>query len=144
MKLDEWYVRLLFLECLHCMIEEIESQSKQYRLLSALIGDLNESHLTQSSQTTLQYIETGRSVTEIANIRRLKVNTIEDHLVEIVLADKQFPIHEYVPASVERKIIEAINRLQTKQLKAIKQCLPDDEIGFFQIRLVLAKVGDDL
>ena len=143
MNLDEWYIRLLFLECIHTMIEEVESNSKQYSLLASLIGDLNQQKLTHSTQITLQLINEGRSLIEIANIRRLKVNTIEDHLVEIVLANRQFPIHEYVPDEMEKKIREAIDKLQTKQLKVIKQWLGDVEISFFQIRLVLAKVGDN-
>ena len=143
LNVDQWYVRLLFLECIHTMIEEAERNSKQFPLLSALIADLNKQKLTHSTQITLQLLKEGRSIVEIAKIRRLKVNTIEDHLVEIVLADRQFLIHDYVSAEIEKKIREAANQLQTKQLKVIKRRLEDDEISFFQIRLVLAKVGDN-
>lgn len=142
LNLNEWYVRLLFLECIHTMIEEVESNSKQYKLLAALIGDLNQQQLTYSTQMTLRLINDGQSLMEIATIRHLKVNTIEDHLVEIVLANRLFPIQDYVPETIEKKIRGAIDQLQTKQLKVIKQWLADDEISFFQIRLVLAKVGD--
>ena len=107
------------------------------------MSDLHQQKLTHSTQLTLQLINEGRSIIEIANTRRLKVNTIEDHLVEIVLSDRQFPIGDYVPNKMENKIWEAVNHLQTKQLKVIKQWLKDDEISFFQIRLVLAKVGDN-
>ena len=141
MELDEWYVRILFIECLHEMVEDIESTSGQYRLLSALISDLQHTHLTRSTQLTLQYIKEGRTLIEISNIRQLKINTIEDHVVELVLANRQFPIDDFVPVAVQNKIIKAITNLQTKQLKVIKQWLADDEISFFQIRLMLAKVG---
>ena len=43
----------------------------------------------------------------------------------------------------KRKYAGLTNKLQTKQLKVIKQWLADDEISFFQIRLVLAKAGDE-
>ncbi len=142
LNLHEWYVRLLFLECIHVMIEEVQRDAKQYSLLATLMRDLHQQRLTHSTQITLQLINEGQSLVEIANTRRLKVNTIEDHLVEIVLADRQFPINEYVSNEMEKKIREAANQLQTKQLKVIKHWLKDDEISFFQIRLVLAKVGD--
>lgn len=142
LNLDQWYVRLLFLECIHMMMDEIERDSKPFPLLSALISDLDKQKLTHSTQITLQLLKEGRSMVEIAKIRRLKVNTIEDHLVEIVLDDHQFPIDEYVSNEMEAKIREAADQLQTKQLKVIKTRLADDEISFFQIRLVLAKVGD--
>lgn len=72
----------------------------------------------------------------------MKVNTIEDHLVEIVLSDKSFPIADYVSLDDEREIAAAINELGTKKLKAIKQMVDNKQISFFQIRLVLAKIGD--
>lgn len=143
MNLDVWYVRLLFLECIHTMIEEVERNAEQYRWLATLMKDLHQQKLTHSTQLTLQLINEGQSLLDISNIRQLKANTIEDHIVEIVLADRQFPIHNYVPDRIEKKICDAINQLQTKQLKVIKQWLGDAEISFFQIRLVLAKVGEE-
>lgn len=142
LNLDEWYVRFLFLDSLHWMLQEIEEHPEGYVLLRALMGDIEQNYLTKSTQKTLYYLKEGLSLKEIANIRRLKENTIEDHLVELVLTDNQFPIHRYVSASVERKILEAITKLATKQLKVIKESLNDDEISFFQIRLVLAKAGE--
>jgi uncharacterized protein YpbB len=144
MDLDQWYVRFLFLECIHVMLEEVKKDAKQYGLLAMLMDDLDQSNLTHSTQMTLEYIKEGRSLSEIAAIRHLKHNTIEDHLVEIVVTNKTFSIRNYVPDVVEKKISEAIQVLQTKQLKVIKQWLADDTISFFQIRLVLAKIGDDL
>ncbi|MBR8646082.1 helix-turn-helix domain-containing protein [[Brevibacterium] frigoritolerans] len=44
----------------------------------------------------------------------MKVNTIEDHLVEIVLSEKDFPISDYVTIEDEREIAEAIKELGTK------------------------------
>jgi uncharacterized protein YpbB len=144
-EVDEWYVRFTFLDSLHQMLAEIETV-KDYPLLAALFSDWQRSgypHLTQSTQTTLRYIQTGKTINDIAKIRRLKVNTIEDHLVEIVLSDKSFPIAEYVSNRDEAKIMNAIKQLNTKQLKSIKQAVDDnDQISFFQIRLVLAKMGD--
>ncbi len=144
MNLDQWYVRFLFLECIHVMLEEMKKDVKQYGLIVMLMDGLHQSNLTQSTQATFEYIKEGQSLSEIATIRHLKRNTIEDHLVEIVLTDKTFSIHDYVPGVVEKKICEAIKVLQTKKLTVIKQWLADDEISFFQIRLVLAKVGDDV
>lgn len=141
---DEWYVRLLFLESIHRMLAEIERQPRQYGLVAALMGDVDDSRLTQSTRMTLHYLQEGRSLSEIAVIRQLKVNTIEDHIVELVLANRQFPIDDYVSIVIEKNIIEAITKLQTKQLKVIKQELADEDIHFFQIRLVLAKIGGDI
>ena len=127
------------------MLAEMETGTG-YPLLSTLINDWQRGenpHLTQSTQTTLRYIQEGKNLGEIAEVRRLKVNTIEDHLVEIVLSDKSFPIADYVSISRMRgKLQTAIKELDTKKLKAIKQMVDNKQISFFQIRLVLAKIGD--
>lgn len=141
---EEEYVRYTFLDSLHQMLAEMET-GKDYPLLSTLTNDWKRSgnpHLTQSTQTTLRYIQEGKNLGEISEIRRLKVNTIEDHLVEIVLSDKSFPISDYVTIEDEREIDVAIKELGTKKLKAIKQMVDNKQISFFQIRLVLAKIGD--
>ncbi|MFD6208213.1 helix-turn-helix domain-containing protein [Peribacillus sp. NPDC060253] len=141
---EEEYVRFMFLDSLHQMLADTE-MSTDYPLLATLIYDWKRSgnpHLTQSTQTTLRYIQEGKNMWEIAEIRRLKVNTIEDHLVEIVLSDNSFPIADYVSSEDESKIAAAIKELGTKKLKAIKQMVDNKQISFFQIRLVLAKLGD--
>ncbi|MEY9868155.1 uncharacterized protein YpbB [Peribacillus sp. B2I2] len=143
---EEQYVRFTFLDSLHQMLSEMDTGTgTEYPLLSSLTNDWQKSenpHLTQSTQTTLRYIQAGKNLGEIAEIRRLKVNTIEDHLVEIVLSDKGFPISDYVSIEDEREIAAAIKELGTKKLKAIKNMVDNKQISFFQIRLVLAKLGD--
>lgn len=143
-EIDEWFVHYVFLDSLHQMLAEI-STVRDYPLLASLIHDWKNGghpHLTQSTHTTLQYIQAGKTLQEIAEIRRLKGNTIEDHLVEIVLSDKSFSINDYVPIEDEDKIITVIKRLNTRKLKAIKEAVDNEQISFFQIRLVLAKIGD--
>ena len=141
---EEEYVRIVFLESLHHILSVLET-SRDYPLLASLLNDWKkkgQSHLTQSTQMTLGYLKTGKSLDEIAAIRRLKTSTIEDHLVEIVLADKSFPIGNYVSKEDEADIVKCIRELKTRQLKAIKRTVKNDQVSFFQIRLVLAKEGD--
>ncbi|WP_285766263.1 helix-turn-helix domain-containing protein [Peribacillus sp. SI8-4] len=141
---EEEYVRFLFFDSLHQLLAEL-GDGADHPLLASLTNEWKRGgnpHLTQSTQTTLQYLQEGRSMSEIAEIRRLKQNTIEDHLVEIVLSDKRFPIADYVSSDDEREIAAAITELGTKKLKAIKQMVDNKQISFFQIRLVLAKMGD--
>lgn len=143
-EVDEWYVQFVFLGALHQMLTEISTVS-DYPLLASLIDDWKNGgnlHMTQSTQTTLNYIQAGKTISEIAEIRRLKGNTIEDHLVEIVLSDKSFSIQDYVSNEAEKQIITVIKELRTRKLKAIKEAVDNDQISFFQIRLVLANIGD--
>jgi uncharacterized protein YpbB len=145
-KIDPIYGRLLFLATLHFLIKEAEAYPDQFPYTFSLFSDLrsnSNSPLTHSTKITLKYLQQGKTSQEIANIRRLKLNTIEDHLVEIAHTEKIFPIEKYVPADIVEKIMIAAKVSQSRQLKAIKNLVNDDQISFFQIRLVLAKVGNE-
>lgn len=146
MKMDEVYARFLFLGVIHFILREISLNEKRFPFLYSVIQDLNASidrPLTDSAKRTLQFLEDGRSLPEIARLRRLKVNTIEDHIVEIVLARPDFRITPFVSEHVAGKIKETVEKANTKQLKIIKNQLDDEDVSFFQIRLVLARAGEE-
>ncbi|MEC2056755.1 helix-turn-helix domain-containing protein [Peribacillus psychrosaccharolyticus] len=144
LKLDEGYIRYVFLGTLHGLIKASMEEPARYSILRGVVKDLHkesERQLTQSTKVTLDYVLKGMELEEIAGFRRLKLNTIEDHIVEIVLTDSSFPIDSYVSAEAQQRIAEAVKSCSTRQLTPIKRALEDDEISFFQIRLVLAKSG---
>ncbi|PLS16384.1 RQC domain-containing protein [Bacillus sp. M6-12] len=137
-------VRFLFAGTLHYIIKTVLANQDSYPLVSSLVRDLagtEEMPLTNSAKVTLKYIKAGRQLSEIAQIRRLKISTIEDHIVEIALCYKDFSIEPYVPEGLETAITKIAEKLGTKQLKEIKQHLKSTA-SYFQIRLVLAKMGD--
>ncbi|WP_049681985.1 helix-turn-helix domain-containing protein [Peribacillus loiseleuriae] len=143
---DEWYVRYLFLGTIHFMLQEFDDSSVQYPYLYSIIKDIqgnSHTQLTNSTQMTLKYLQTGKSLEEIAFIRRLKRSTIEDHIVELAYSDPLFNISRFMSQKIEEVIRIASKTSRTKQLRAIKEIVANDEISFFQIRLVLAKAGDD-
>ncbi|RFU63145.1 hypothetical protein D0469_20055 [Peribacillus saganii] len=137
-------VRFLFTGTLHYIVKTVLANEDKYPRISALIGDLTgleEKPLTNSARVTLKYINDGRELPEIAQIRRLKISTIEDHIVEIAFSLKDFSIERYVSDDLAAVIIKVAADLRTKQLKEIKQQI-DHTASYFQIRLVLAKMGD--
>ncbi|WP_199880639.1 helix-turn-helix domain-containing protein [Bacillus massiliglaciei] len=141
-QMDRWNIHYLFLASLHMMIRSLEEMKGEDVLLGSLLEQVQEekeSFLTQSTKTTLKYLMAGRSIREIAEIRRLKTSTIEDHVVEIVLIDRTFPIAEYISPELQDEIERVIKATGSKQLKRIRGQL-EKEVSFFQIRLVLAKV----
>lgn len=120
------------------MLQIIEHAKGEYPLLSAVLNDMTEnSKLTNSANKTNGLLNRKYTAEEIASIRHLKLNTVYDHLVEIALFDKQFPLETYINELQRQEIITAIKKLNTYKLKEIKQEI-DDTISYFQIRLVLA------
>ncbi|WP_062356242.1 helix-turn-helix domain-containing protein [Bacillus kwashiorkori] len=143
LNMDIYYYHLCFQSFLHFMLSTIWHNKKDYPLLFQLIeNDYRNIPLTKSAFTTYRLLQNGNTVEQISKIRRLKRNTVEDHLVEIALHDDHFEIDQYVPKELQRKIVSIINVLQTRKLKVIKSALP--EADFLSIRLVLSRINGQL
>jgi uncharacterized protein YpbB len=139
---DLAFYELLFLSNLHYMIEKVTTKSSDYPTLNNLLTDnITTKVLTKSSSYTYQYLQKGYTIEEIGAVRNLKLSTIEDHIVEIVLIDKEFPLNIFIDIDTEKMITQTINELKTKQLKLIRNYLKE-QVSYFQIRLVLARLGD--
>jgi uncharacterized protein YpbB len=137
------YVQLVFQHVLHYMIAQVEKNRKSFSILYELLSDLYLPHsLTISTQKTYEWLQKGKSIEQIARIRKLKRSTIEDHVVEIAANISEFSIAPFVDRRTMFKIRKAAGILQTKQLKKIKEAL-GGTVSYFEIRLVLAKDGGE-
>ena len=138
---DEYWFR--FLNVLHYLIKEVSEQKTEYPIFYSIIVDLvPEISLTQSSEETYKLLKRGFGIERIAEIRRLKESTVEDHVVEIALNDSQFSIEGFVPMEEINQIIQKAKEVNKRKLKPIKEALP--QLSYFQIRLTLARYGDRL
>lgn len=98
-------------------------------------------HLTQSTLVTYQLMQQGYTLNSIAHERRLKLSTIEDHVVELVSKGVKLNLQSLISQELLQKIKAVQKKLQTKKLRYIKQSL-DEEVSYLQIRLALV-VGDE-
>lgn len=136
------YYHYQFLNLLHFLIKKIEENELQYPILTQFLDQSQKMNLTFSTEKTYALLKQGYSVTDIVSIRKLKISTIEDHLVELALHMKEFSIDPYVSSEKQKQIQTAIKKLNTKQLKQIYHEVKSAD--YFEIRLVLAKYGDGL
>lgn len=93
--------------------------------------------LTHSAKQTWNMLVDGYSLQDIANYRKLKIATIEDHVIEIIYSDNRLDWHQFMSKSTLKQIWIVISKLQTVKLKTLKDALPE-EITYFQIKLALA------
>ncbi|MBM4762157.1 helix-turn-helix domain-containing protein [Bacillus sp. B15-48] len=140
LKMEELYYHHQFLNTLHYLISAICKSRNQFPYLSGLISEENTpSPLTLSTKKTYEFLKMGYSLKEITHIRNLKMNTIEDHIVEIALHVKSFDLHRYVEPDKAERIIKAAKELSSRKLRDIRQKVED--ANYFEIRLVLARNG---
>lgn len=130
-----------FLCGLHGMIHEIALNKESYPLLGEILRDLYvDVPITESTRKTQELLNKGFQLETIAKMRKLKINTIQDHIVELALHIPAFDIAPYVDPHKQKKIIMATGQITSKQLRHIREQVQDAD--YFEIRLVLAKYGD--
>ncbi|OES44668.1 hypothetical protein BA724_09300 [Domibacillus iocasae] len=136
METTEYWFR--FLHSLHAIVQTATEDDGQLPLLKQLLKGITVSvPLTESARKTASYLHKGMTIEQIAEARRLKQATIEDHVVELALNDPQFSIRPFVDEQKEAAVLQAGGTSTARQLKPLKDQLPDH--SYFQIRLVLAK-----
>lgn len=136
---DPMDIHLKFISALHVMLMEIERNN--YSILSKVAAKLSvETQLTNTAKVTKQFFDRGYSIDQIANMRNLKVSTIEDHIVEMAMNIPSFSIDSFLSKGDVQKIISASRKYSTKKLRVLKDALP--VYSYFQLRLALAK-GDE-
>src|SRR5699024_11608230 len=109
--------------------------------LPALLAERIENPIiTHTKNTNYNLLNAGFYPEEIKVRINLKLNTIYDHIIEISLFDKTFNINNYVSESTVNEIKVAISDTNSYKLKDIKEKV-SCEISFFQIRLVLTRIG---
>lgn len=141
LRMDEFRFHLEFLAILHSICKETAGQNRDYPLLSRLMAEEDAGEtLTLTSRQTLKLLEEGLQIDSIAEARRLKRSTIEDHIVEIALNVAGFSIEPYVTPEEQDRIISLARNTSTRQLRELKDL--SGGLSYFKIRLVLAKLGE--
>lgn len=129
-------VRLQFIESLHILLDEIHSLD-EYPILRLISDDIKvQTYLTDSAIRTKKLFEEGHSLESIAEIRQLKLSTIEDHLIEMAMNESSFPILRFVSIEQMKAVIAKANSLGTKRLKLLKVAFPS--LTYFELRLIMA------
>ena len=137
-KEDVWYVYLLFWNVLHYFIHS--AQKGEAPIMQLIVGDLEFKRvLTTSTHRTLELVQKGYDIDQIAHIRSLKKATIEDHIVELSIHEPSFLIEPYVSVEEQQAIHDVASQLQTNKMKLIKENL-EHPFTYFQIRLALTRM----
>ena len=130
-----------FQSVIHAFLKLVRDHSSQFPILTSMIeGVGGELPLTLSTKQTYKLIESGMTMEQIADFRRLKRSTIEDHVVEIAINVPDFSIDAFVDPKAQEEIRLASKEINSQRLKLIKNYVKD-QYTYFEIRLTLCKEG---
>ncbi|WP_052504607.1 helix-turn-helix domain-containing protein [Rossellomorea aquimaris] len=134
--------RFQFLNLIHGMLSIVEKECSTYPILFSIsLKSDQQQNLTISTSKTYELYQRGHTIEEISRIRELKINTIEDHVIELILTQKEFDIEPFISQEEYQNVLMVMKETQTKRLKPIKEKLP--HLSYFQIRVTIAKAGEN-
>jgi len=128
-------------QSLEISTNRIESETCQ----ETIIPETSSSGKVSSHLQTLIMYQEGRSLEDIAKIRKVTPITVQNHFVRCSMDGHAVPWDDFIPAEQEAYILEAIQQVGGEKLRPIKDLLPDD-VEWFTIRAVLEKhkiIGND-
>ncbi|MCM3709799.1 helix-turn-helix domain-containing protein [Sporosarcina luteola] len=128
-------LRLQFIESLHRLLPIVEDSAEFPFLNKMAFGIKVHSYLTDSAMHTKRLFDQGHSMASIATIRKLKMSTIEDHIIEMAMNDKRFPVTHFVSEELIHAVVSKSQELGTKRLKLLKDEF--DTLSYFELRLIL-------
>ncbi|MBG9790905.1 helix-turn-helix domain-containing protein [Brevibacillus laterosporus] len=125
---------------MYCEVKE--NKSGQFPLLQKLcqLQSAQKPPISMSAWETYKMLQKDITLEEIASRRAIKLNTVEDHLIEVALMSLPCKYGRWVSEQQIEFVHEASERLKTKRLRLLKDELGHD-YSYLQIRLALALRG---
>lgn len=136
---DHWFAwssltgELVRQDTVHWFLQQVTAAPKQFPLLTSLWQPLATGPLGTSAAQTMTLCQQGLSLTEISRQRRIKQNTLKEHLLEAAILLPDFPFDHYLTAPTRRQLttIFADQPLATWQFSQ----LAATDLSFFDYRL---------
>lgn len=126
----------------HRLLTLINTEEVETNIVFFITKDLPKlNFMTKSAQETYKLIQKQFQAEDIAHIRRLKLNTIYDHIVEIAWYDPNFHVHTYINQQQIDRVKDVVKNTQSLQLRTIKDHV-GDQLTYFQIRLALTRINN--
>lgn len=92
---------------LEILIQLIKKNRKIIPIHSAILESVFMEHnygLSASTKQTYDLLKKGYSVNKIANIRKIKENTVKEHILEIAFVFENFPFKAFIPKELNEKL----------------------------------------
>lgn len=83
----------------------------------------------------------GKSIDEIAAIREITRQTVENHLIKCYELGMDIDLEKEIQTQYENDILKVINEIGTEKLKPIKEALPED-VSYFDIKYYIIKFNN--
>ncbi|SDZ68804.1 Uncharacterized protein YpbB [Evansella caseinilytica] len=139
---DPVYTKIVFQSVIHRVLVQIAAAEERYRLLAGFVERKSSRQLlTETAKETDKLLKQGKAIEEISRIRKLRISTIEDHLIELAIYDPHFSYADFITEKEIAEVLSVAASLETKRLRLIKEALTPD-FSYFKLRLALTSAKE--
>lgn len=128
----------VFLNSIMDYVEKNDIKIEQEIAYDSLVKEEKNLNKTKTHLVSYEMYSEGKSIEEIAEIRKLTKDTILNHLVKCQEEGIDINWSEIVDIELENKVLSVVDEIGAEFLKPIKENLPD-EVSYYDIKTVLLK-----
>lgn len=142
LKLNAFDVRLIGVEGMHRLLDKLFQQPTHYPILHSFTQGFQKKSrtvfLTKTAERTYELFQQHYTLQQIAEKRRLKMSTIQDHFIEIAYTIDNFPYEQFIDSTLLQQVRKQLVEQGSRSLKQLKEQY--DMLSYFQIRLILTSL----
>lgn len=128
-----FYLRDILEEIIELLIKNQKKLALTYKIFEGVQSEYFMS-LSKSTFETYQMLKQGYPIQKIASVRKIKENTVKEHILEIAFVVPGFPVENYVSKSIYSNLY---NQFTEDKNMSFKEALSNNEdLEFYQYRLV--------
>ncbi|MFK4565649.1 helix-turn-helix domain-containing protein [Enterococcus sp. UD-01] len=117
------------------------AEREDIKVLKCIIAPLLKQNENQSMNETKRYLNQQFSVAQIAEQRKIKKSTVQDHLIELALTT-DFPFQQFISAETCRLLGHLSAPYQNWQYRSLKEQAP--ALDYFEFRLYqISKIKEE-
>lgn len=137
LKMTEYEFKFYLRDILEEIINIIKKYSTKLILNSKIVNQITDENfmsMSKSTYETYKLLKKGEKIRKIARHKKVKENTIKEHILEIAFVIEDFPIKKFVPNKIHKYLhiyFSQNKRYSFKEVKTEKK-----ELDFFYYRLV--------
>lgn len=117
----------------HHLLSLVTAQAARFPLLAALWQPLASGPLSQSATQTINLLQQGNTLAAISRQRRVKLNTLKEHLLEAAILLPDFPFATYLSAPARQELATAFSDQPLADWRFDQ--LTNTALSFFEFRL---------
>lgn len=129
-------VAFLLQHAISQLMDKINNKKESYPLFYLIyqesIGD-RYSSLSQSTKLTAHYLENGRSIEDIAIKRKLKVNTIAEHVIELAIIFPDFEVAGFIPRNEYERLNALFDRHEAISYEELVVKMPHIPFSWYRL-----------